>query len=123
MDEKPTYKALERKIRQLEREVLEYVHKEEAFNRERKSVEYNHAKRTISLMKINAELSRELNELKTANKEELRHVSNRLEERIKELKCLYDISSFKDGTNFSLDEILQTIVDLNNDVKFFRVLF
>ena len=111
MGEKPTYKELKFKISQLEREVLEYVRKEKEFNQERKSVEYNHMKRTISLMKINEELSRELNELKSANKEELGHVSIRLKERIKELKCLYDISSFKDRTNFSLDEILQTIVD------------
>ena len=62
-------------------------------------------------MKINKELSREIDELKNANKEKLGHVSNSLRERIKELKCLYDISSFRDGTNFSLDEILQTIVD------------
>ena len=112
MDEKkPTYKELEHKIKQLEREVLEYVRKEKEFNREQKSVEYNHMKRTISLMKINKELSREIDELKNANKEKLGHVSNNLRERIKELKCLYDISSFRDGTNFSLDEILQAIVD------------
>jgi hypothetical protein len=112
MDEKkPTYKELEHKTRQLEREVLEYVRKEKEFNRERKSVEFNHMKRTISLMKINRELSREIDELKNANKKEREHVSNSLKERIKELKCLYDISSFRDGTSFSLDEILQTIVD------------
>ena len=112
MDEKkPTYKELELKTKQLEREVLEYVRKEKEFNRERKSVEFNHMKRTISLMKINKELSREIDELKNANKEKLEHVSKSLRERIKELKCLYDISSFRDGTNFSLDEILQVIVD------------
>jgi hypothetical protein len=112
MDEKkPTYKELEHKTRQLEREVLEYVRKEKEFNRERKSVEYSHMKRTISLIKINEELSREIDELKNANKEKLGHVSISLRERIKELKCLYDISSFRDGPNFSLDEMLQTIVD------------
>ena len=112
MDEKkPTYKELELRTKQLEREVLDYVRKEKEFSKERKSVEYNHMKRTISLMKINRELSREIDELKNANKEKLGHVSNSLRERIKELKCLYDISSFRDGTNFSLDEMLQTIVD------------
>ena len=112
MDEKkPTHRELELKIKQLEREVLDYVRKEKEFNKERKSVEYNHMKRTTSLMKINRELSSEIDELKNANKEKLGHVSNSLRERIKELKCLYDISSFRDGTNFSLDEILQTIVD------------
>lgn len=112
MSGKPSYEDLEQRIRKLEREVLEYVRKEKDFNRERKSIEYSHMKRTISLMKINGELSKEIHELKSANKEELGYVSNRLEERIKELNCLYDISSFRDGTNFSLDEILQTIVDL-----------
>jgi hypothetical protein len=111
MTGKPSYEELEQRIRQLEREVLEYVRKEKEFNRERKLVEYSHMKRTISLMKINEELNRELNELKSADKEELGYVSNRLKERIKELNCLYDISSFRDGTNFSLDEVLQAIVD------------
>ena len=104
-------KELNFKIKQLEREVLEYVGKEKEFNRERKSIEYNHMKRTISLMKINEELNSELNELKSTKIKELGRVSNKLKERIKELKCLYVISSFKDGANFSLDEILQTIVD------------
>jgi len=111
MSGKPSYEDLEQRIRQLEREALEYVRKEKDFNRERKSIEYSHMKRTISLMKINGELNKEINELKSANKEELVFVSNRLKERIKELNCLYDISSYRDGTNFSLDEILQTIVD------------
>ena len=111
MTGKPSYEELEQRINQLEREVLEYVRKEKEFNRKRKSVEYSHMKRTISLMKINEELKREINELKSADKEELGDVCDRLKERIKELNCLYDISSFRDGMNFSLDEILQTIVD------------
>ena len=111
MVEKPTYKELEHKISQLEREILEYVRKEKEFTKEQKLVEYGHVKRTISLMKINEELNREIKGLKRADKEELRYVSNKLKERIKEIKCLYDISSLRDGTNFSLDEILQGIVD------------
>ena len=111
MVEKPTYKELEHKITQLEREILEYVRKEKEFTKEQKLVEYGHVKRTISLMKINEELNKEIKGLKRADKEELGHVSSKLKERIKELKCLYDISNFKDRTNFSLDEILQTIVD------------
>jgi hypothetical protein len=111
MSAKPSYEELEKRIRRLEKEVLEYVRKEKEFNRERKSIEYSHMKRTISLMKINEELNREIDELKSADKEELGYVSDRLKERIKELNCLYDISSFRDGMNFSLDDILQTIVD------------
>ena len=111
MAEKPTYKELEHKITQLEREILEYVRKEKKFTKEQKLVEYGHLKRTISLMNINEELNREIKGLKHADKEELGYVSNKLKERIKEIKCLYDISSLRDGTNFSLDGILQGIVD------------
>ena len=111
MTEKPTYKKLERKNKQLEKEALEYMRKEREFNQERKLIEYGHMKRTISLMKINEELHREIKDLKRADKEELGYVSNRLKERIKELNCLYDISSLRYGTNFSLDDVLQAVVD------------
>jgi len=111
MADKPTYNELERKIKKLEREALEYMRKEREFNKERKLVDYGHLKRTISLMKVNAELNREINELKSAETEELGYVSNMLAERIKELNCLYDISSLRDVTSFSLDGILQAIVD------------
>ena len=111
MTEKPTYKELERKNNQLEKEALEYMRKEREFNKERKLVEYGHMKRTISLMKINEELNREIKDLKRTDKEELGYVSNRLRERIKELNCLYDISSLRYGTNFSLDDVLQAVVD------------
>jgi hypothetical protein len=110
MTEMPTYKELKRRIRQLESEVLEYVRKEKEFNKEQKLVEYGHMKRTISLMKINEELNREVKNLKRAD-EELGHVSDKLRERIKELDCLYDISSLRYGINFSLDDVLQAVVD------------
>lgn len=111
VEKKPTYKELEHKITQLEREILEYVRKEKEFAKERKLVEYAHVRRTISLMKINEELNREIKGLKRADKEELVYVSNKLEARVKEIKCLYDISSLRDETNFSFDDILQGIVD------------
>ncbi len=111
MAEKPTYKELGQRIKQLEREVLEYVHKEKEFNEKRKSLEFSHIRRTISLMKINEELKREIKELKRSDTEELGLVSHRLSERIKELNCLYDISSFRDATDFSLDAVLQTVID------------
>ena len=111
MIEKPTYKELERRIKQLEREVLEYVRKEKEFNEERKFLEYGHIRRTISLMKINEELKRESKKLNRSDAEELGLVSHRLKERIKELNCLYDISSFRDATDFSLDAVLQAVID------------
>jgi len=48
---------LERKIKQLEKEVLEYVRKEKELNKERKVTEYGHIRRTISLMHINEDSS------------------------------------------------------------------
>lgn len=111
MDEKATYSQLKRKTEQLEKEIREYVRKEKKLAKERKLIEYHHFKRTISLMKINEELAREIDEIKSADKNELELVSDKLKERIKELKCLYDISSLKAGTSFSLDDVLQEIVD------------
>jgi hypothetical protein len=111
MAEKPTYGELEQRIKHLEREVLEYVHKEKEFNEERQLLEYGHIRRTLSLMKINEELNREIKKLNRSDTEELGLVSHRLKERIKELNCLYDISSFRDATDFSLDAVLQTVID------------
>ena len=111
MNNKATYMELENRIKLLEREVLEYVRKEKEFNDERKWFEYSHIRRTISLMKINEELKREIKELKRSDTEELWLVSNRLRERIKELNCLYDISSFRDAADFSLDAVLQAVID------------
>ncbi len=111
MDEKPTYDDLERKIKKLEKEALEYVHKEREFNRARKLADYGHLKRTISLMKINEELNREIKEIKSVNKAQLEQISHKLRGRIKELNCLYEISSFRGGHDFSLDGILQEMVD------------
>jgi hypothetical protein len=65
----------------------------------------------MSLMNINEELNREIKELKRSGKEELEMAAHKLRERIKELNCLYDISSFRDATDFSLDAILQAVVD------------
>ena len=114
MYEKPTYSKLKHKTELLEKEIREYVRKEKKLAKERKLIEYHHFKRTISLMKINEELTKEVDELKSADKadkKELELVSDRLRERIKELQCLYDISSLKSGTSFSLDDVLQGIVD------------
>jgi hypothetical protein len=111
MAEKPTYSELERKIKKLEKEALEYLRKEREFNADQKLVDYDHLKRTISLMKSNDELNREIKEIKSADKEELEQISHKLRGRIKELNCLYDISSFREGNDFSLDGLLQEMVD------------
>ena len=111
MPGRPTYNELERKIRLLEKEFLEYVRKVKNLDKKRKVTEHSHIRRTISLMHINEELNREIKELKRPDTEELELVSHRLRARIKELNCLYDISSFRDATDFSLDAVLQAVVD------------
>ena len=111
MAEKPTYNELKRKIKKLEKEAVEYMRRERELTAERKLVDYAHMKRTISLMKINEELNREIKEIKSAGKEELAQISDKLRGRIKELNCLYDISSFRKGNDFSLDGLLQEMVD------------
>jgi hypothetical protein len=108
---KPTYNELERKNKQLEEEVLEYIRKVKDLNKKRKVTGRSHLRRTISLMHIIEELDREIEELKRSDAEELGLVSHRLQERIKELNCLYDISSFRDATDFSLDAVLQAVID------------
>ena len=111
LEGKPTYSELERKIKQLEKEVLEYIRKAKEISKKRKVTERSHIRRTKSLMHINEELNREIKELKRSDAEELGLVHHRLSERIKELNCLYDISSFRDDTDFSLGAVLQAVVD------------
>jgi len=111
MAENSSYSELERKIQKLEKEAIEYLHKEREFNRERKLIDYGHIKRTLSLMRINEELNREIREIKSADKENLEKISRKLRGRIKELNCLYDISSFRERNDFSLDSMLQEMVD------------
>jgi len=108
---KPTYNELERKIKRLEKEVLENIRKAKELNKKRKITEGSHVKRTLSLMHIIEEQDREIKELKRSDAGELGLISHRLQERIKELNCLYDISSFRDATDFSMDVVLQAAVD------------
>jgi len=111
MAENPTYSELERKIQKLEKEAIEYLRKEREFTKERKIIDYGHMKRTISLMRINEELNREIKEIKSVDKKNLEKISRKLRGRIKELNCLYDISSSRESNDFSLDGILQEMVD------------
>lgn len=111
MAEKPTYNELELKIDKLEQQALEYMRREREFNAKRKLADYGHLKRTISLMRINEELNREIKAIQSADKEALAQISHKLKARIKELNCLYEISSFREGSDYSLDGILQEVVD------------
>ena len=68
MAEKPTYNELELKIDKLEQQALEYMRREREFNAKRKLADYGHLKRTISLMRINEELNREMKAIQSADK-------------------------------------------------------
>lgn len=89
MTEKPTYEDLERRIRLLESEILESNGK---------------------IKVLNEDLTREF-KMRTRMEKELKQVSFSLGERIKELNCLYCISKLRERTDFSLEDILQAIVD------------
>lgn len=108
---KPTYIELEQRIQQLEKEVLDYISKASELNRKRKMTEYSHLRRSISLMDINEELHKEIKAIKQSDAEESGMISERLAERIEELNCVYDITNFSDAGEFSLDSILQAVVD------------
>ena len=48
MAEKPTYNELERKIKKLKKEALEYISSEREFKQEHRSVDFRHLNRKIS---------------------------------------------------------------------------
>ena len=89
MTGKPTYEDLEKRIKQLELKILEQQRKNKVLN-----------EGLIKEKKKRKDLEREL-----------KHTSFRLGERVKELNCLYNISKLRERTDFSLEDILQSIVD------------
>lgn len=56
-------------------------------------------------------IARDLTERKLAERE-LKQLTHNLQERVKELNCLYGISNLRERHDFSLDDILQEIVDI-----------
>lgn len=98
-------------IERLKSEIVEYVRREKAFARQRQQAENGHMRRTMSLMGIIDALRDEIRSLRHADRDKLQQVSDDLGERVKELKTLYDISRLRSGPNFSLDHILQAVVD------------
>ena len=89
MTGKPTYEDLEKRIKQLELKIFEQQRKNKVLN-----------EGLIKEKKKRKDLEREL-----------KHTSFRLGERVKELNCLYNISKLRERTDFSLEDILQSIVD------------
>jgi hypothetical protein len=94
MTENPINEDLEKKIKQLELEILKYQLKNKV---------------------LNEDLTREIKKRKRVEKE-LGQISHSLGERIKELNCLYSISKLRERTDFSLEDILQAIVEMEVDV-------
>lgn len=93
MTVKPTYRELKQKVKELEKEKLE-----------RKQIEQ-------SLDEINMCLLGLEEERKQAG-EALQERTHELEERIKELSCLYSISKIWERPGFSFEVMIQEIVDL-----------
>ena len=56
-------------------------------------------------------ISRNLSDIKR-NEQALKQLTHNLQERLKELNCLYGISRIRERHDYSLDEILQKIVDI-----------
>lgn len=111
MNETPTYNELNRIIKELEKEALTHLKKERDHNEEMKLIEYKMMKRSLSLLSINNELIKEIKEIRSADKKEFELISHKLERKIKELNCLYRISSLRVSPHFSVDHIFQNIVD------------
>lgn len=65
---------------------------------------------TGRLIGVNS-ISRNLTDLKR-NEQALKLLTHNLKERLKELNCLYAISRIRERHDYSLDEILQEIVDI-----------
>ena len=111
MAKETTNKPMKSEIERLKSEIVEYVRREKTFNRQMRQVENGHMRRTLSLMRIIDALRDEVIALRHADKDKLQQVTDDLGERIKELNALYDISRLRSGPNFSLDHILQAVVD------------
>jgi hypothetical protein len=111
MKERPTVTELEIKIKKLEREALILLRNDKDHSEKMRLSESKLVRRTLSLLSINNELIKEMKEIKSADQTELGLISHKLECKIKELKCLYHISSLRVRPNFSMDHLLQEVVD------------
>ena len=60
----------------------------------------------------NEEIIQKLRKRISNNEETLSQLSHKLKERNKELNCLYSISSFKENSKFTLEDIFRELVEL-----------
>jgi PAS domain S-box-containing protein len=99
-------------IFQIEEErIKEREHSEEALKKARDELEQRVGERTAALARANEELRHEIQERRFVE-ETLRQRTLDLDERIKELNCLYDISERVTKRGTSVKETLQGAVDL-----------
>lgn len=112
MDNKPTHAELEHRIKQYKNIINNCLSTEEKVKNKQISTEVSHKRRTISLIKINEEQSKEINSFKSSTNDELKSISNKLRERNNELICLYKLSSLRASVSFSLDKVLQEVVEI-----------
>jgi hypothetical protein len=99
------------KINRREREIVKNVREGNALHVQKEQIGNGHTRRTISLIKIIEELQKEIKSLRKTDQKELNHAVHNLSGRINELNTLYDISRLRSSTDFSLDQILQSVVD------------
>lgn len=111
MSKERTIESMQSNINQLEKEVLKHIRKEDELNRKQKIVEYGHIKRTMSLINIIQELHNEFSELKHAKDRELKNSSINLAGCIRELNSIYSIAKLKPECTFTMDLVLQSVVD------------
>jgi len=111
MSKERTIESMQSNINQLEKEVSKHIRKEDELNRKQKFVEYGHIKRTMSLINIIQELHNEFSELEYVKDKEMKTISKYLADRIKELNSIYSITKLKSESTFSMDLVLQSVVD------------
>ena len=98
-------------IEKLETEVTKRTDAEDKLKKAHDGLEKKVEERTEELAKANNELIGEIEDRKQAE-ETLQRKTYDLDERVKELNCLYGISSLVEKPGISLEEIFQGLVDL-----------
>ena len=92
-------------------EISEHSQAPEELRRDCRELERQLEGRTAELGRANRQLDKESQERKSVE-DLLRHRVHELDERVKELKCLYDMSYVLEQPGISLEEICQGLVDL-----------
>ncbi len=103
--------AVKENVTKLNEEINERKCAEKELTGYRNGLEELVRERTAELRDVNQQLQADISK-RVQVEEELRQKTHALDERVKELKCLYSISAFVEKPGISLDEILQGVIDL-----------